>query len=331
MPKMTNSCKDVLVVAETAVGQASDLSYELLGLARRLVQGSGGLVHAAVLEEPGARCIQDLGARGADQVFSISDDKPNAYEAERWLAALPSLLAEREPAHVLLGHTALGAELGPRLAFRLGATVATGCERVDLNAGKLTVLRPCFGNKAREAITLQRSPAIATVRARMYDPLPPAAREVEVISVVAAMGDAPSTTVLGRALEAAAEGARLERAKIVIAGGRGLGDAGGFQVLEKLAAMVGGAVGASRVACDLGWVPHSRQIGLSGKTISPDLYVAVGISGASQHMAGCGKARAILAINSDPEAAIFKEATFGVVGDYKEIVPALIEAIATPR
>jgi electron transfer flavoprotein alpha subunit len=324
---MSTSCNSVLVVAETADGRAGDLSFELLGIARQLVQGSDGIVSAAVLERPDAACIRDLGARGADRVFSITDDRSSAYGAERWLATLPSLLAEHGPSHILLGHTALGAELGPRLAFRLGTTVATGCERLELKQGKLSVLRPCFGNKARETLRLEKCPAVATVRARMSDPLPPTARDTKVIAVAPPTGSAIATTVIRRDLEAETQGARLETAKIVIAGGRGLGSAEGFQVLEKLAAAVGGAVGASRVACDLGWVPHSRQIGLSGKTVSPDLYVAVGISGASQHMAGCGKARAILAINSDPEAAIFKDATFGVVGDYREIVPALIEAI----
>jgi electron transfer flavoprotein alpha subunit len=138
----------------------------------------------------------------------------------------------------------------------------------------------------------------------------------------------PPTTILERKRDDPGEGSRLETAKIIVAGGRGVGSADGFRTLEKLAATVGGAVGASRVACDLGWVPQSRQIGLSGKTVSPDLYIAVGISGASQHMAGCGKARAILAINTDPDASIFKDATFGVVGDYREIVPALIEQIS---
>lgn len=324
---MSASCNNVLVVVETADGRASDLSYELLAIARQLVQGSDGIVSAAVLEGPDAPCVRDLGARGADQVFSISDDRSSAYGAERWLATLPSLLAEHGPSHILMGHTSLGAELGPRLAFRLGSTVATGCERLELKQGKLSVLRPCFGNKARETLTLEKCPAVATVRARMSDPLPPTARDVKVIAVGPPAGSAITTTVISRELETETEGARLENAKIVIAGGRGVGSAEGFHVLEELAAALGGAVGASRVACDLGWVPHSRQIGLSGKTVSPDLYVAVGISGASQHMAGCGKARAILAINSDPEAAIFKDATFGVVGDYKEIVPALIEAI----
>ena len=323
---MSTSCTDVLVVAETTDGHASELSCELLGLARQVVQVSHGVVSAAVLEQPDAPCVKELGARGADRVFSITDELHNAYAAERWLATLPSLLEQHGPAHIVLGHTALGAELGPRLAFRLGSAVATGCERLELKDGKLSVLRPCFGNKARENITLQTCPAVATVRARAGDPLPAAARNVMVIAVNPPEGQAVTTAIVNRVVEAE-QGTRLETAKVVVAGGRGLGSAEGFQVLERLAAALGGAIGASRVACDLGWVPHSRQIGLSGRTVSPDLYIAVGISGASQHMAGCGKARAILAINSDPEAAIFKDATFGVVADYKEFVPALVEAL----
>ncbi|MCZ7600160.1 MAG: electron transfer flavoprotein subunit alpha/FixB family protein [Gammaproteobacteria bacterium] len=135
-----------------------------------------------------------------------------------------------------------------------------------------------------------------------------------------------ATRLVSRVAEEA-EDDRLETARIIIAGGRGPGGPEGFKLLEELASSVGGAVGASRVACDLGWCPHSRQIGMSGKTVTPDLYVAVGISGASHHMAGCGTAKAILAINSDPDAAIFREARFGIVSDYKLIIPALIEAL----
>src|SRR6185503_6408108 len=206
---MSTSCNSVLVVAETADGRAGDLSFELLGIARQLVQGNNGIVSAAVLERPDDACVRDLGARGADQVFSISDDRSNAYGAERWLATLPALLAEHGPSHILMGHTALGAELGPRLAFRLGSTVATGCERIELREGKLSVLRPCFGNKAREKLTLQRSPAVATVRARMSDPLPPASRDTKVIAVAPPSGPAITTTVIRRELEAETEGVRL--------------------------------------------------------------------------------------------------------------------------
>ena len=324
---MTTGCRDVLVVAEYANGQPTALTYELLGLARRLSDAGNGRVLAAVLDSSSSPVIKELGARGADLVFAVDDSRMQSYEAERWLQAIPAVLAQHGAAHVLVGHTALGAELGPRLAFRLGTSIATGCERVELRDGRLAITRPCFGSKAREVLMLKGCPSVATVRARMNDALPRSEKDADVVAVQLP-GDATPTRILERKRDDPGEGSRLETAKIIVAGGRGVGGADGFRTLEKLAATVGGAVGASRVACDLGWVPQSRQIGLSGKTVSPDLYIAVGISGASQHMAGCGKARAILAINTDPEASIFKDATFGVVGDYREILPALIEQIS---
>jgi electron transfer flavoprotein alpha subunit len=329
---MTPGCSDVLVVAEYANGQPSALTYELLGLARRLGDAQSGRVLALALDSSSSPSTKELGARGADVVFAVDDSRTQSYEAERWLQAIPAVLAQHGPAHVLVGHTALGAELGPRLAFRLGTSIATGCERVELREGRLTITRPCFGSKAREVLMLKSCPSVATVRARMNDALPRSEKDADVIAVqLPSDAKAAPTTVLERKRYDPGEGSLLETAKIIVAGGRGVGGADGFRTLEKLAATVGGAVGASRVACDLGWVPQSRQIGLSGKTVSPDLYIAVGISGASQHMAGCGKARAILAINNDPEASIFKDATFGVVGDYREIVPALIEQIGSSK
>ena len=327
---MTTGCRDVLVVAEYANGQPSALTYELLGLARRLADTDGGRVLGVALDSSSSPVIKELAGRGPDVVFAVDDSRAESYAAERWLQAIPAVLAQHGPAHVLVGHTALGAELGPRLAFRLDTSIATGCERVELQEGRLTITRPCFGSKAREVLVLKSSPAVATVRARMNDALPRSERSADAVAI-SLPGGATATSVLERKRDDAGEGSRLETAKIIIAGGRGVGGADGFRTLERLAATVGGAVGASRVACDLGWVPQSRQIGLSGKTVSPDLYIAVGISGASQHMAGCGKARAILAINTDPDASIFKDATFGVVGDYREIVPALIEQIADTK
>ena len=324
---MTTGCRDVLVLSEYANGQPCALTYELLGLARRLADSEGGKVLAVALDSSSSPVIKELAGRGADIVFAVDDSRPDSYAAERWLQAIPAVLAQNGKAHVLVGHSALGAELGPRLAFRLGTSIATGCERVELHDGTLTITRPCFGSKAREVLMLKSCPAVATVRARMNEALPRSERNADIVAVPLPNG-ATTTRVLERKRDDPGEGSRLETAKIIVAGGRGVGSADGFRTLETLAAAVGGAVGASRVACDLGWVPQSRQIGLSGKTVSPDLYIAVGISGASQHMAGCGKARAILAINTDPEASIFKDATFGVVGDYREIVPALIEQIA---
>jgi len=325
---MSSSTKDIVVVVESADGVPTGLSLELLALARQLAGRTGGAVCAVTLESSDAARAEMLATQGADRIFCAVHTHEQAYEAERWLPLLSEVIGRLPGAHVLLGHTALGAELGPRLALRLDGTVATACERVEIDdAANLVIQRQCFGGKAREVITLCKSPSVATVRARMYEPLAPAPRQAQVVTVALTSESQIRTRVIDRAVEAQTKGPRLETAKIVVGGGRGVGGPEGFRVLERLAEAVGAAVGASRVACDLGWCPPSRQIGLSGRTISPDLYIAVGISGASQHMAGCGKARAILAINSDPEAAIFKDATFGIVGDYQQIVPALIEQL----
>ncbi|HTN29146.1 MAG TPA: hypothetical protein VL180_15305, partial [Burkholderiales bacterium] len=164
---MTSGCSDVLVVAEYANGQPSALAYELLGLARRLGDAGSGRVLALALDSSSSPATKELGARGADLVFAVDDSRTQSYEAERWLQAIPAVLAQHGPAHVLVGHTALGAELGPRLAFRLGTSIATGCERVELRDGRLAITRPCFGSKAREVLMLTGCPSVATVRARM--------------------------------------------------------------------------------------------------------------------------------------------------------------------
>jgi electron transfer flavoprotein alpha subunit len=323
----------ILVVAETSDCTPIRLTHELLGLARRLASASGGAVCAAVLSDCRPEDAEALIARGADRVLVVPQPEPGvSYESDVWLAGLQATLACDPPALILLGHTTLGADLAPRLAFRLKVAVATACERIELADGKVRTTRPCYGNKAREVLTLNTTPAVATVRPKMYEALAPdAARRGEIVKLAAVASEPRRTQIIARQKEDIGASAKLESASIIIAGGRGLGGAEGFTMLEQLASVLGGAVGASRVACDLGWCPHSWQIGLTGRTVTPDLYIAVGISGASHHMAGCGNSKAILAINSDAEAAIFTEARFGIVGDYREIVPALTEEITKRR
>lgn len=323
----------VLIIGETAGEEPLGLVLELLGLGRLLCRTDEDGVSVLLLGEASPSLPRGLIASGADRVYVASPVPAGLYESDVWLAALDRVLAQDSSRLILAGHTALGADLAPRLAFRLGAAIATGCERIELRDGLLLATRPCFGHKAREVLSLRTSPAVATVRARSQDPLSPdASRRGETLNLaLPALQSAAIPRVRARVREKSEEGPRLETAKVVVAGGRGLGGPEGFAELARLAAALGGAVGASRVACDLGWCPHSWQVGLTGRTVTPALYIAVGISGASHHMAGCGNAGAILAINSDPEAAIFKEARFGVVGDYREIVPALVSELAKAK
>jgi electron transfer flavoprotein alpha subunit len=312
----------VLVIVELAGGKPPGASLELLALARKLC----GNATVAVLS-PGADAAtaQGLISRGADRVY-ITHNNPAAadYHSDSWTGCAERLARELNPAVILAAHNSTGADLAPRLAFRLGVACATGCVAVGDHDGTLHFTRPCYGGNAREVLSFKTSPAVATVRAGIYDALSAdATRRGEVIAI-----ELPPSRVRVIERRRDAGGAqRLEDATVIVAGGRGLNGAEGFKLLESLAETLGGAVGASRVPCDLGWCSHAMQIGLTGKTVTPELYIAVGISGASHHLAGCGNAKTIVAINTDAEAAIFREAKFGVVGDYAKVVPALTAAV----
>ena len=318
----------ILVVVETADGQPVDLVFEMLGLARRLADSLGGTVTAVALGTNLDGVGEVLLARGADRVL-IADDAAFAdFQADAWLPDLARIVTEAAPAAVLVGHTVPGADLAPRLAFRLNTAVATGCETVGIVDGRPHMTRVCYGGNAREVVSFTTAPAVATIRAKTQEALEPDPGRTGETEFVASVLDAGSvrTRIVGLKREST-DGARLENANVVIAGGRGVGGREGFEPLNEIARLLGGAVGGSRVACDLGWCPLSRQIGLTGRTVAPELYLAVGISGAGQHMAGCGAAKAIVSINSDPDAAIFRSSRFGVVGDCREVLPALVEEI----
>jgi electron transfer flavoprotein alpha subunit len=243
---------------------------------------------------------------------------------------LARFIEEKRPRILLFGHTFQGAELGPRLAFRLNRGIATDCVdlSVEPDTNKLLRTKPIYGGMAMAIFTSEDFPQMATVRPKA---LPPAERRTcsqgnSVPFNLDFGGGSPRIRFLERVTEEVA-GIKLEDADVIVSGGRGIQGKEGFRELDGLAKLLKGTVGASRVACDSGWVPSTLQVGLTGKIVAPKLYIAVGISGASQHMTGCSRSQCIVAINKDPAAPIFKQAHFGVVGDWKVVLPAFMEKL----
>jgi electron transfer flavoprotein alpha subunit len=313
---------NTLVIAEMALDQPASASLEHLAVARSLA-GEGRVI--VLLLGAQIAAAESLIARGADKVIVGTPSAFDGYNSDAWTACAASVANEHAVALVLAAHTPRGADLAPRLAFRLNGACATGCVGVEQQDGALYFTRASHGGNVRETLRFKTECVVATVRAGIYDALPvDAKRQGEIVT----LSTAPASRV--RVIERKREsgvGVRLEDAKVIIAGGRGLNGPEGFDVLATLAETLGGVVGASRVPCDLGWCSHAMQIGLTGKTVTPELYIAVGISGASHHLAGCGNAKTMVAINTDKDAAIFRDAKFGVVGDYAKVVPALTAAI----
>lgn len=318
--------QDVLVVGELAGAGLAATTAELLGLASRLADGGG--VHVTLLGAGAEAAAASAFAQGASRAYVGTDAQYDVFRSDQWLPVVETALDAAQPAVVLVAQTMVGRDLAPRLAFRRGTAAAMDCLRVEVTPGGLRATRPAYGGNALATYSFATAPAVVTVRAKSQEPL--AANAGASGEVVALPGAGAARTEVVSRDAAAGEGLQLQDAPIVVSGGRGLGAPEGFRLVEALADALGRertAVGSSRAACDLGWYPTSQQVGLTGKVVSPDLYLAVGISGASQHMAGCSGAKNIVAINRDREANIFKAARFGIVGDYKVVLPALIEAI----
>ena len=315
--------KSILVVAEVVDKALAPITFELLSLASRLAEQSGGQVGAIVFDNL-ETTRRALIAAGADHVFYQEND--GSVDADVLTAAIMQTTADNAFEAILFGHNAFGSDLAPRLAFRSSGSIATNCESANLEGEYFVGKRVCYGGKARGIVRLRKIPAVITVRPGSLPPAEQDSGRAGVETPITADFSVARSQLIDRQYEDL-RGLRLETAKVVIAGGRGLGGPEGFKILESVAQKLGAVVGASRVACDLGWCSPSMQIGLTGKTITPDLYIAVGISGASQHMAGCAAARTIVAINTDPDAPIFLDANIGIVGDYKELLPKIVEEI----
>jgi len=310
----------VLVIADVADGAVSPITAEMLGAASRVAGSLGGGVSAALIGSNVSGLAGELFAAGAEKVYVA--EGAGDYLNGAHVKAAQAVVGAANPAAVFIGHTPNGRDLGARLAFRLGTGAAMDVMAVEADGGKLLATRSAYGGNARAQVSFVNQPAVLTVRAKSQEPLAAeAGKSGEVVNVAVDVSDAKGKVTGHEKIQS--EGVRLEDAEVVVSGGRGLGGPEAFDQIESLANTLKGAVGASRAVCDLGWYPVANQVGLTGKVVSPNLYVAVAISGASQHMAGCGGSRNIVAINKDPDAPIFKAARFGIVGDWKQILPPL--------
>jgi electron transfer flavoprotein alpha subunit len=319
--------KGVLVCGEIAEGKLAPITMELLGAGRKLADDLGEDLSIFLM---GSK-IGDLGkeaiAYGADNVYIAEDGLLEHYNSDAYTQVAADLCRKVLPSIMLLGHTDIGCDLAPRLNGRLGGGLAMDCMAlsVDPTSKLLVSIRPVFGGNAH-ATMLSRSarPQMATIRPKT---VPPAerndSRQGKVIPVEDKIDPSTLKVKVVDRIKEEVEGVKLQDAEVVVSGGRGLGSAQDFGMLRELARVLGGAVGATRVACDEGWAPATAQVGQSGKVVSPKLYIAVGLSGAMAHLAGCLGSKHIVAINKDKEANIFNAAHFGVVGDCKEILPAL--------
>ena len=314
---------DALIIGEVADGAPSSSTLEGIAAVRGL---GSGQVAVLLPGKDAANAASAAIAGGADVVYTVTDGPAADGELDALVDAAQAATAQCGARYVIGAKTLTGRDVMPRLAFRLGTALASDCSAVALDdAGRLIATRPVYGGNAEASVACLGDPAVASLRPKSVDSLEPDASRTGEVLVLAFEANV-RTRVLER-VEEAGEGVRLENARVVVSGGRGLGGPEPFEALRELADMLGGAVGASRAACDAGWVPSGYQVGLTGKTVTPDLYVAVGISGASQHMAGCNNSRTLVAINKDAGANIFKEARFGIAGDWQKVLPAFMEQL----
>jgi electron transfer flavoprotein alpha subunit len=320
----------VLVIGETQQGHLSATTAEALAAGRGIAAQLGTQVAVGLVGETlGTAALEALQA-GGDAVYTVEHTLLSEPQIELYLAAVVAVCRTVAPEVILLGRTTLGRDLAPRLACRLGVGLLQDCLRVemDLASGRLTATRPVYGGNVLARMRSTATPQMAALRPKAYMPLTPdPTRQGEVRAVPVTLDASMARVKVLQQKRDTSPGVKLADARIVISGGRGLGGPEPFRELQELAGMLGAAIGASRAAVDAGWVPGNWQVGLTGKTITPDLYITVGISGASQHMAGCSGAKAIVAINKDSEANIFREARYGVVGDWQIVLPAFMEAV----
>jgi len=319
------------VFVEVFDGKAKNVSLEVIGPAKKIAEAEGEKVVAVVIGNDYDDAAKAAISYGADQVITVSGDVFGEYAVESYADALAQLAEKYKPAAFLFGATSNGRELAPRLAARLKTGAAADCTGIEIgDSGAVQWTRPVYSGRYLSVVECAYArPQIATVRPGVFKRgEPDLARSAEIIAEsVDVPADIVRTSLVEKIMEAAEGAVKLEEAEIIVSGGRGLGKPENFSLVKDLADVLGGVLGASRAAVDAGWIPHVHQVGQTGKTVGPKLYVACGISGAIQHLAGMSGSDVIIAINRDPDAPIFEIADYGIVGDIKEVLPAFTAAV----
>lgn len=317
--------KGVMVYGDVVAGKLAAIATEGLGIGRKLADDLGQELAAVLVGSGVSGFAQEAIASGADKVYLVDDPLLKDYQTDSYVAVMERVVKQVMPQILIMGQTDMGRDLAPRLSFKLGTAVTMDCVElaIDPESKRLLQTKPVYGGNAQAVFISDTDPQMVTIRTKAMTPLEPdTSRKGEVINIDAGLeASAIRTKVLDKVVEEV-EGIKIEDAEVVVAGGRGIGSAEGFKSLEELAKLLKGAVGASRPPCDNGWIADTVQVGLTGKIIAPEVYIAVAISGSSQHLSGCFGSKNIIAINKDPEANIFRQARFGVVGDWKKVLPA---------
>lgn len=319
--------KGIWVFVEQRNGQIRKVSLELLSQGRKLADETGEPLAAVIAGEGIHHLAAQAANYGADQVYLLDAPQLAEYTTGAYTSALAKLIQEKEPQAFLIGNSAVGKDLGPRLAQRLNVGLASDTTGMELDPDQFLVFkRPIYAGKAFSFVGSTSCPVLATVRPNTFPvDSPDASRQAEVLEAAVTIDPSDLRAIVKEVAIAASKRPELTEADIIVSGGRGMKGPENFVILERLADVIGAAVGASRAAVDSGWKEHKFQVGQTGKTVSPTLYIACGISGAIQHLAGMGSSKFIVAINKDPEANIFNVANYGIVGDLFEVVPLLTE------
>jgi electron transfer flavoprotein alpha subunit len=316
----------ILGLVEHDRGILEETSLQMIRFGRELAGRKGGPFVAVLMGEQAWPLMETIRSYGCADAVLVRHDSMDDYAPGAWAAALVQLIREKEPRMVLAAGTDRGNEVLAHVAARMDLPMASNCSEIH-GGDPFEITRFRWGSSLLEEAVLKGDPKLITVAPHVVVPEEAISEEGSLEEFSPLIEDSDLLVRVVRREEAIVEGITLKTAPVVIGGGRGVGSAEGYAVLEELAGLLGGAVGGSRIATNNGWRPHSDQIGLTGNRIAPELYIACGISGAIQHLVGCKSAKRILVINNDPEAPFFSKADYGVVGDLHEVLPAIIEEI----